>query len=300
VTNLVIAADTSRRHSLPDGRTLAYLDLGDPGGRPVVFHHGLGSSMYGVHPDDSIAARLGIRLIVPDRPGIGASDAEPRRTLSDWALDLTSLLQALGIDRVALVGWSAGGPHALAFASVLPQWVDRVVLVSSSAPFHDPDTAADLGTKWRSLGLMARHAPSLIRPTFSGTARTFRRDPEGVVEQSIRDMVPADQAVARRPVIREQLMLAAQDAFRQDGEGIFEDTVAIARPWGFELEDVTVPVRLWHGCDDTTWSLAVAEALERRLPQVSTTFVPGAGHLLYLDRWADILGSAVGGPFSLS
>jgi pimeloyl-ACP methyl ester carboxylesterase len=300
VTNLVIAADTTHRHALRDGRTLAYIELGDPNGRPVVFLHGLGSSMYGVHPDESIAERLGVRLIAPDRPGIGPSDPEPRRTLADWADDLASLLDELGLDRVSLVGWSAGGPHALAFAATQPDRVERVVLVSSAAPLHDPGTMAHLDNRWRAVGLMARHAPSLMRPTFNGTAQSFRRDPEGVIDHSIQAMVAVDQAVAGRPEIREQLMLAAQDAFRQGGEGIYEDAVAVARPWGFELSDVAVPVRLWHGCEDTTWSPSVAEALERQLRQVTSTFVPGAGHLLYLERWADILASAVGQPFSLS
>jgi pimeloyl-ACP methyl ester carboxylesterase len=279
---------------------LAYLEQGDPDGRPVVFLHGLGSSMYGVHPDERIAERLGIRLIAPDRPGIGHSDPEPRRTLSDWAIDLASLLHELGLDRVSIIGWSAGGPHALASATILPQSVERVVLVSTAAPLYGTGSATYLDARWRSVGRMARHAPSLMRPNFDGAARTFRRDPEGVIDHSIRAMAAVDQAVARRPEIREQLMLAAQDAFRQGSEGIYEDAVAVARPWGFELEDVTVPVRLWHGTADATWPISVAEALERRLPSVTATFVPGGGHLLYLDRWADILASAIGQPFSLS
>ena len=298
--NAVISWDRTRVHRLPGARVLAYLEQGDPTGRPVVFVHGLGSSMYGVHPDERIAERLGIRLIAPDRPGIGPSDPEPRRTLSDWAMELASLLDALGVDRASLVGCSAGGPHALAFATILPERVDLVVLVSSAAPLHGPGTVAYLDSRLRSVGRMARHAPSLMRPTYDGAARSFRRDPEGAIEHSIRAMSPADQVVARRPEIREQLMLAAQEAFRQGSEGIYEDAVAVARPWGFEPEDVHVPVRLWHGTEDTTWPLVVAEAMERRLPQVTATFVPGTGQLLYLDRWGDILASAIGQPFSLS
>jgi len=225
--NAVISSDRTRIHRLSGARTLAYLEQGDPDGHPVVFLHGLGSSMYGVHPDESIAERLGVPL---------------------------------------------DGPGSPAYAE----------------------------ERWRSIGLMARHAPSLMRPTLNGTARSFARDPEGALDHSIHAMVPADQAVARRPEIREQLMLAAQDAFRQGAEGIYEDAVAIARPWGFELEDVHVPIHLWHGTEDTTWAPSVAEAVERRLPRVTSTFVEGAGHLLYLDRWADILASAIGQPFSLS
>src|SRR5207245_3071247 len=102
---------------LPDGRRLAYDDAGDPAGRPLLFFHGLGASRRARHPDDGVAAGLGVRLLTVDRPGIGGSDPLLRRRLLDWPGDVAALADELGLDRFAVAGWSAGGPHALACAA---------------------------------------------------------------------------------------------------------------------------------------------------------------------------------------
>ena len=69
---------------LADGRTLGYDEFGDPAGTPVIFLHGFGSSRVVRHPDDAIAAQLGIRMLAVDRPGIGLSTGRPGRRLLDW------------------------------------------------------------------------------------------------------------------------------------------------------------------------------------------------------------------------
>jgi pimeloyl-ACP methyl ester carboxylesterase len=95
-------------HPLP-----AYDDVGDPGGRPVVYLHGGGDSRLSRHPDDSIAAGLGVRLVAIDR--CGPARGGRRRSLLDRADEVRAVVDALGIERFGVVGWSAGGPHALAF-----------------------------------------------------------------------------------------------------------------------------------------------------------------------------------------
>src|SRR5205814_6104934 len=101
---------------LADGRGLAYDDVGDPAGRPVVFLHGCPGSRLSRHPDDTIAAALGVRLVAVDRPGYGASDASEGDELAQ-ADDVIALIGALGLERVAVLGWSSGGPVALAIGA---------------------------------------------------------------------------------------------------------------------------------------------------------------------------------------
>ena len=284
VTSQTANARKSRTLGLAGGRVLTYLEAGDLGGSPVLALHGLGSSRLWVHPDDSIAARLGVHLISPDRPGIGGSDALPGRSLLDWAADAEQLADALGLERFAVLGWSAGGPHALACAVAMPARVTAVGLVSSAAPF----TGSHLELKWRLIGLMARHAPRLMRGTFEKMA-SDARDAEAAMARSISDMPAADRRIAVQPQLRAALTEAAAEAFRQGGEGVWEDAVAVARSWGFALADVRQRVELWHGANDTTWRPPVGRYLERGLPHVNARWVQGEGHLLYLERWADIL-----------
>jgi len=95
---------------------LNFDDVGDPAGAPVVYLHGGGDSRLSRHPDDSIAVELGVRLVAVDRCG-----PSPRgRTLRSWAEEVVSLLGTLGIERFGVIGWSAGGPHALAVAAGAP------------------------------------------------------------------------------------------------------------------------------------------------------------------------------------
>ena len=103
--------------SVEGGRRLAWSGYGDPDGAPVVWHHGGLSCRLDAARAHRAALEAGVRLITPDRPGIGESDRDPGRTVASWGADVAALVDQLGIDRLATVGWSAGGPHALATAS---------------------------------------------------------------------------------------------------------------------------------------------------------------------------------------
>jgi pimeloyl-ACP methyl ester carboxylesterase len=274
---------------LPDGRRLAYDEAGDPAGAPLLFFHGLASSRRARHPDDGIAASLGVRLLTIDRPGIGESDPLPRRRLLDWPADVADLASALGLQRFAVAGWSSGGPHALACAVRLGPMVTRVGLLSSAAPFQGREARAYLDSSWRWIGWMASHAPSLVRRFFERMARRVHADPEGVLDGSIREMPPADRLLMEQPEVRAMVLEATLEAFAQGGPGVAADAIAVARSWGFELTDVETPVLLWHGEDDRTWPAAVGRHLAASLPRCRATFLPGQGHLAFVTVWTDVL-----------
>src|SRR5512139_3720722 len=110
-----MAGSSAIRHiQLRDRRSLSCAEYGDPQGKPVLFFHGTPSSRLFRHPDDSIAASLGVRLITVDRPGFGLSDPKPGRILLDWTDDVIELADAFKIERFAVAGVSGGGPYAAA------------------------------------------------------------------------------------------------------------------------------------------------------------------------------------------
>ena len=119
--------------TLADGRALAWSTFGDPAGSPVVWHHGGLSCRLDAQRGDTAAREAGVRLIAPDRPGIGGSDRDPGRTVASWAADVAALADHLGLDRFATVGWSAGGPHALATAAGLGDRVTRAATCGGMA-----------------------------------------------------------------------------------------------------------------------------------------------------------------------
>src|SRR6266851_4974162 len=99
---------------LCDGRRLAFAALGPERGFPVLYLHGaIGAPLRPSPAFDAVVAEKRIRYVMVNRPGFGASDPKPGRTILDFATDVDQLADALGLDRFALIGVSAGGPYAL-------------------------------------------------------------------------------------------------------------------------------------------------------------------------------------------
>lgn len=274
---------------LPDRRRLGLLQAGDPSGFPLLFFHGFGASRLGLHPDAGIARGLGIRLISLDRPGIGLSDPKPGRTVVSWADDVTAAVDALGIDRFAVLGVSAGGPHALACAVCLPQRVSAVGLVSSAAPLDDPALRPLHSSTWTRLARVGRPVPWLVRMMFDRVARQAHGDPEMVMEQAVEGMEAADRELVRQRPFYTTIMNSAVEAYVQGGQGVADDALALARPWGFALTGASTPVLLWHGEQDHNWPVALGRYLAQAVPTRHARFYPGEGHLIYLSHWAEIL-----------
>jgi pimeloyl-ACP methyl ester carboxylesterase len=234
-------------------------DVGDPQGTPVVYLHGGGDSRLSRHPDDSIAAALGVRLLAVDRCG----PARRFSSLRDWAEELAA---ALPVERFGVVGWSAGGPHALALAAVVPERVTRVALVGSMPP---PDLTRHLSRDVRAVMRLARVSPRLAARSLERWGRQ-PTPPTGSPS--------TDEAYARGRV----------DSFRHGGLWLARELAYLGRPWGFELDEVTAPVTLWWGERDRVCFPPIAEAYVERLPRAELRLVDDTHQLLF-TRWREIL-----------
>jgi pimeloyl-ACP methyl ester carboxylesterase len=280
------SAETLR---LPDGRKLGVSHFGELNGKPLFFFHGFGVSRLAAHPDQTIAQSLGVHLIAMDRPGIGLSDPQPNRTLLDWPNDVAALADALRLPRFAVLGWSAGGPHALACACKIPDRLTAVSIVSSAPPFSDAAARRNMPANVRQLATDARIAPWAVRFSFWQHCRQIHRDPKPVMAKSVAEMVAADRAIATDPRFERTLFDSMVTACSQTARGLADDVLAIARPWGFRLGDITLPVQLWHGEADTTVPPQVGYYLATAIPSCHATFYPGEGHFMYLTHWREIL-----------
>ena len=287
VSEAEASSGLGRTIRLADGRQLGYDEFGDPNGFPLIFLHGFGSSRVVRHPDDSIAAALGIRMVAVDRPGIGLSTGQPGRALTDWPTDMRQLVDALGVDRFGIVGWSGGGPYALACAWAMPDRVAVVGLISAAAPLY---RGADYMLRTHRVAIRAAdHAPWMIRLAMWRWSRAQRADPERHLDDAIEGMIEADRLVLEDPALRAVMIGNATELYRQGGRGLYDEALVIARPWGFPLGDVSVPVRIWHGEDDTAVPVGMGRYLARELPSARATFYPGEGHHLVYDRWREIM-----------
>jgi pimeloyl-ACP methyl ester carboxylesterase len=282
---------TGDRVRLPDGRYLGYAEYGDPSGKPVLYFPGVPGSRL-LHPPEEPTASLGVRLIAVERPGFGLSDFQPGRTLLDWPTDVVAFANALGIERFAVVGISAGGPYALACGFKIPHQLTRIALLSPVGPTDLPGSIAEMPRVRRAGAAVARYAPWLLRPLLWLVSNP-RRNPERFFERMTSQNADVDLAILARPEMKAMLMSSYLEATRAGLRGFARESVILSNPWGFRPEDVVVPVTLWHGEADANVSLSAVRYLAQTIPNCHVIFLPGEGHWLILNRWEEILTALV-------
>jgi pimeloyl-ACP methyl ester carboxylesterase len=278
--------------TLADKRKLGYAEYGDPQGKPVLYFPGTPSSRL-LHPPIEQTTALGVHLFVLERPGYGLSDFQKERQLLDWPEDVSAFADAEGIDRFPVIGVSGGGPYAAVCAYSIPQRVTRAAIVSGVGPTDLPGSTAEM-PRIRQLGAMvARHAPRLLGAVLWLVANP-QRNPERFFDRMAAGNSPVDQKVISQPEIRAMLMENYTEATRPGIRGFAQDSIILSNPWGFPVEDIAIPVFLWHGEEDANVSISAARTLARRIPNCRATFLPEKGHWLFYECWEDILRSVLG------
>ena len=288
----------SRQFRLPDGRRLGYDDHGPPAGRPVVLFHGTPSSRYDwyLFGSEALARELDIRVIAPDRPGLGLSDYQPGRRICDWSLDVVALADELGLDRFAVLGYSGGGPYVMACALEMPERLTTAGIVSSIGPYHGSGSMGDFDSAILPFLTQARNRPQLFQATLRLMGRLARQVPPSLIARAMVVFPQPDGEVLARRKPLQVLMDAFVEALRPGPRGVCWDTALMVSPWGFDPHDIAAPVHLWHGEDDRFVSPAVARHLAEALLNGRARLYPGEGHVSVLvNRAEDILRELVDG-----
>lgn len=276
-----------RTIQLSDGRRLGYAEFGDPGGAPVMYFHGWPGARVEGQLGDEAAGVSGVRLIAVDRPGMGLSAFQPRRSLVDWPDDVVQVAATLGLDRFAVLGISGGGPYAATCAWKLPDRLTGIGIVSSLAPFDVAGGVASMGRRNRLTFQLVRHLGGLRRILMARVARSVSRRPERTLESGVAAAV--DKEYLARPDVRTILGESLSEAFRDGSRGPAWEMGLYPRPWGFRLEDIRAPVHLWHGEQDANAPVSMGRYLAASIPECRATFYPGEGHLHFVDRLPEIL-----------
>jgi pimeloyl-ACP methyl ester carboxylesterase len=262
---------------LRDGRVIGYAQYGDPDGFPVINAHGGLACRVDVEAAAPIAEQAGIRLISPDRPGIGISEPLPGRTILDWARDIGELTQQIAVDRFAVMGWSMGGQYAAAVGYALAHRVTRVAIIAGALPLTDPGVFDELPLMDRVYTRMSLRAPWLARQCFGAMRLIAQRTPGMYGRAAARSLGSADGAVIRDEGLATFAHMTCE-ALRHPG-GVVDDYRAWVRPWGFAPEDLSVPVDVWTGTDDELVDARWPRRLAERIPGAALHVRPG-GHFM--------------------
>ena len=278
---------TGRTIRLRDGRQVGYAEWGDPGGQPLFYFHGWPGSRLEGRLGDQPAKAKGIRLVALDRPGMGLSDHQPRRTLVDWPDDVLQVAATLELDRFAVLGISGGTPYAAACAWKLSDQLTGTGIVSGLAPVEIPGLITGMGQQNRLAFQVVGRVGVLRRLLMAKSAVSVRRHPDRVLESGVAAEV--DKAYLDRLDVRTILVESLSEAYRSGSRGPAWELALYSRPWGFRLEDVRVPVHLWHGEQDANHPVAMGRYLAGVIPECRAIFYPGEGHLHFVDRLPEML-----------
>ncbi|MDZ4820381.1 MAG: alpha/beta hydrolase [Planctomycetota bacterium] len=287
----------------PDGRQLAYLEVGDPHGPLVLHNHGGPGSRLEARLFAAVAMKHRLRLLCIDRPGFGQSSPQPSRSFADWATDLTTVADALGYRQFGVTGWSEGGPWALAAAAYIAP--DRLRHVSSIAPacygtFGENWAAKHLSKADALGGFLALHFEPgfrLMYATIGLTAQHFRQTYYRSLIKAVNDY---DREVLHRPGIEIPFCEESAECFAQGSEGLILDSELIYRQWTFDVTtirrahdgNIVTPVHLWQGTTDTLVPAVINEEVASRSPGIRLHSVRNGGHFIAIGEAERIFGIA--------
>lgn len=264
--------------TLPDGRALAWVTFGPADGRPVLYCHGFPSTGPEAAFVEEAAHATGARVLAPDRPGYGRSDHAPGRTLTDWADDALALLDHHGIETAPVIGFSGGGPYALACAWRHPERFPRVATFGALDWLAEPGSETDMAILSQVSIRLARRFPPGQAAIFRLLAILIRIAPQKLFSLLSAGHCPADQAVFHDPDVRSRWTRALHDSVMQGAIGAITELRLYVAERPFALNDVRVPVELWHGRDDTVVPSRHGERLAAALPHCEARFLPREGH----------------------
>lgn len=269
----------------PDGRELS-VELGGarPGAATVLVSGGTPNSRHLYRPWLVDADRRGIRLISYDRPGYGGSTPDPGHSVADGAADVRAIAGALGIDRLALWGYSGGGPYALACAALLPGLVTAVATVGSIAPYGAPGLEYFAGMGESNVDdtrLYFSDPEAARKKAKEDREQMLGATPDQVAEILKTLLAPVDAAVLTGD-LGPFLTRSTADGLAPGDQGWWDDGVAHLSPWGFELNSVRVPVKIFHGRHDRFVPFQHGQWLAQHVPGAEAELSEEDGHLTLL------------------
>jgi pimeloyl-ACP methyl ester carboxylesterase len=276
--------------SLADGRSLSFATLGPPSGAPVVFCHSIPGSRLVPEHAEPLVEELGLRIIVPERPGFGLSDFRPKRTIRDAARDIALVADVLELDRFRVFGASSGGPYVLACCVELQERIERAAIVSGVTPddYAGPLHSA-VPAPIRVLLQNVRVASELLhRLLMLG----MRKDPDRAMQALASQLSPQDQRLLERPEVRRFIVSTSLESSHRGVRGLVYDAWLLNRRWDFAPSEIpaSVPVSFWWGADDLATPVEHGRALAGQIPHATFCTFDECGHFgVVFDHLREVL-----------
>jgi pimeloyl-ACP methyl ester carboxylesterase len=264
---------------LTDGRFLEYFDNGISSTSAIVFHHGTPAhaSLWSAWLD--LAASKGIRALSYSRAGYGISDRNEGRTVFSNNGDIRELLDSFGIRDFISIGWSGGGPHAL--ATTMMNGSKGAITLAGVGEYGaaDLDFLAGMGPENEEEFGEALKGESEISAWMDKNAVPFKDVTDVEIREALGGLIGDADKKALDGVVADEYATATRKGLAVSFDGWIDDDIAFVQPWGFALSDISVPVLIWQGDQDLMVPHAHSYWLEKHIPTGKLHFVPGHGHI---------------------
>jgi pimeloyl-ACP methyl ester carboxylesterase len=274
-----------------EDRQISFAEFGAPQGRPFFWLHGTPGARRQIPTEARVySEHHNIRLIGIDRPGIGSSTPHRYENILAFADDLRTVADTLGVDKMAVIGLSGGGPYALGCAAAMPERIVVAGILGGVAPTRGPEAisggAMTLGVRIAPL-LKLGGAP--LRVGASMLVQSIRPVASPALYAYAAVSPQADRHLLTRPEFKAMFLDDLLNGSRKQLDAPFNDVILFARDWGFRLDEVTVPVRWWHGDHDHIIPFSHGQHVVSLLPDAELFRLPEESHLAGLGRGEEIL-----------
>ncbi len=258
----------------------------------MVFHTGTPSGGDLFEGWVAAGAQRGLRHVAYSRPGYGGSDRRPGRTVADCAQDVAAIADELEIERFYTVGWSGGGPHALACAAVLGDRVLAAATLAGVAPYRADGLDWLDGMGDENIEEFAAAAAGKVE--LAAYLESAAAEIVGVVADQLRDalggLISAVDHAALSGEMGEYMVQSTDVGLGGGTAGWLDDDLAFLADWGFELRAIARPVTVWQGSQDRMVPFAHGRWLAAQIPGAKARLLADEGHLsLVVGRYGAVL-----------
>ena len=280
-----------RTVTLPDGRDLDVLLGGGDGELALIAHHGTpgeGSRFAGW---DEAARRHGLRLVGFSRPGYATSTRLPGRRVADVCDDVAALADALGIDEFLVIGGSGGGPHSIACAALMPDRCLAAAALVTIAPWGAPGLDWFDGMAQINLDEFgaALEGEATLRDWMATNGEEFRHVTADDIQAAFGESLPPVDHAVLTGEYAEKTASTMRRALAGGFDGWVDDDLAFAAPWGFDLDAISRPVRIWQGELDRLVPASHGRWLADQIPGAAFVLAVGHGHLSLPEAHQDAI-----------
>ncbi|MCL2321648.1 MAG: alpha/beta hydrolase [Oscillospiraceae bacterium] len=280
LNGLIIESD--RTLTLHDGRTLGFAEYGQLDGNPIFYFHGHPGCRYEARLLAKYAKQLNIRIISVDRPGLGLSSYKSGRKILDWSEDIIEFADALKIERFAVVGFSGGGPYALACAYKIPDRLTACAVISG------------VGKMSAFVSFLSLWMPWIILPLSRKMFCNIEKSKDTLLKAS-NHWPEVDRNCLNHTDVIDIMAISLMEALRPGFRGAALDGGLIGKNFGFRLEDIKFPnISLWHGGMDREIPISVGRTNAEKLQTCNARFFPEEGHIsLIVNHGKEILADLI-------